>query len=74
MGFVTSENVHDVVSYHAPDQDGLDKIAKIREGTEAFINCILANAPSCADTSSAIRHARNAMMESNAAIVLKGAV
>lgn len=74
MGMVNIENVHDVVSYHAPDEAELSRIANIREGTEDFIKCILANSPSCADQSAAIRLVREAMMTTNAAIVLRGAI
>jgi hypothetical protein len=71
---VTKENLHDVISYHAPDQAGLDAIQKIRDATEALISTILENAPSSADQNAAVRKAREAMMTANAAIVLKGEV
>jgi hypothetical protein len=67
-------NVHDIVSYHAPDQSGLDSIQLIRNASEAMITTILNEAPPCADQTVAVRKVREAMMWANAAIALKGAV
>ena len=71
---VTLDNVHDVVSYHQPNQDQVDKIAFIRREAESFITAIIVSTPVCGDQQAAIRHVRDAMMSANAAIVLNGAV
>jgi hypothetical protein len=74
MGFVDRNNVHDVVSYHAPDENGLSAIQLVREATESYIMVLLNVCPESADRSVAIRHARDAMMNANASIVLKGTI
>jgi hypothetical protein len=74
MGLVTLENVHDVFSHQRPDSDGVARISQIRESAESFAKAILANSPSCADQSAALRHVREAMMNANAAIVLGGKI
>jgi hypothetical protein len=74
MAEITEDNVHDVISYHTPDAPALESIAAVRKATEHLILTILANAPRCADRSAAIRHVRESMMTTNAAIVLGGAV
>ena len=71
---VTRDNLSDVIAYHAPDQEQIARIGNIRQGAEEFIATILVNTPNCADQQAAIRHVREALMTSNAAIVLKGAV
>ena len=71
---VTLDNVHDVVSYHSPSQDQIDKIASIRLAAEVFITAILENTPGCADQAASVRLARESMMTANAAIVLNGKV
>lgn len=71
---VCVDNVHEVVQYHAPSQEQIDAISKIRCAVENLIVCILQNSPSCADQTAAIRKVREAMMTANAAIVLDGKV
>lgn len=74
MAKITLENVHDVVTYHAPDAEQLIHYGVIRERAEAFISSILLHTPECADQTAAIRKVREAMMTANAAIALKGLV
>lgn len=71
---VTLENLHDVVSYHAPDADGRAHIEKIRVAAEKFMRTILTSTPACADQAAALRLAREAMMTANAAVALGGKV
>ena len=71
---LNSIDYKDIVSYHAPDQEGLDNIARIRVSALFFIETIIDCTPKCADQSAAIRKVREAMMTANAAIVLKGAI
>lgn len=64
------ERVKDCVSYHAPTPLDIAKIGEVREKVEALILTIVANCPSSPDRSAAIRHAREAMMTANAAIMV----
>lgn len=74
MGLVTAENVKNIVSYHQPTGQEIDRISAIREATERMITTILLYVPDCADRSAAIRHVREAMMTAIAAIVLGGLI
>ena len=67
-------NIHDVLGYHKPDDDGVAKIQKIRDAAEVLARAIFDYCPPCADQTAAIRHVREAMMTANASIVLKGMV
>lgn len=69
---VTKDNLHDVISYHAPDAEQISRIGMIREATEELASAILVNCPPCADQQAAIRLAREAMMTANAATRGKG--
>lgn len=64
------EKAHLIVTYHQPNQDGIEKITRIRQATEDLIVAILENCPNSADKSAAIRKAREAMMTANASIVV----
>jgi hypothetical protein len=65
--------VDDIVSYHKPDQAGLDAINNVRYFTKQLIVAIVKNCPASPDRSAAIRKAREAMMTANASIVVPGA-
>ncbi len=64
------EMVEEMVGYHQPTPQQVDKITNIRIATETLIIAIAQNCPECADRSAAIRKAREAMMTANAAIVV----
>lgn len=64
------DKVNEVVSYHKPDQAGVDAISNIRYFTAQLIVAIVKNCPNNADRSAAIRKAREAMMSANASIVV----
>ncbi len=64
------KKVDDLVSYHKPDQAGVDAISNIRFFTAQLIVAIMKNCPQNADRSAAIRKAREAMMTANASIVV----
>lgn len=66
------EKVKDIVSYHAPDEEGIAKISLIRNATANLLSTILHVCPPSADRSAAVRLAREAMMTANASIVLNG--
>lgn len=71
---VTLDNVKEVMSYHAPSPEQLEKLEAIREGAIAFATIILKNAPPCADTSVALRKVCEARKDANGAVVLNGLV
>lgn len=64
------KDVDEVVSYHAPDAAGIERISNIRSATKRMILAILENCPHGPDRSAAIRKARETMMTANAAIVV----
>jgi len=64
------QKVEQIVTYHAPDEDGIKRISNIRESTKFLILTILRNCPPCADRSAAIRKVREGMMTANASIVV----
>ncbi len=68
---VTAENANEVIRYHRPVGDQPARHEALAAGAEAFIRCLLHNAPDCADRSSAIRHIRLAKMEASAAVALE---
>lgn len=69
-----SASNEEIVRHHNTTPDRIQRISAIRLAARNMLDAIDANCPSCADVSSAKRHVRNAMMESNAAIVLDGIV
>jgi len=64
------EKAHLIVTYHQPNQEGIEKITRIRQATEDLIAAIMENCPASADRSAAVRKAREAMMTANASIVV----
>lgn len=58
--------------YHKPTPEQAVRFLAIREAGKKFAEVILANSPSCADQSDAIRSVRYAVMNSNAAIACEG--
>jgi hypothetical protein len=71
---VKREQLDDIFTYHAPDDDQVIKYAKIRMAARALAEVILECTPVCGDQQAAIRHLRIAVFEANAAIALKGDV
>ncbi len=71
---VTREQLDDIFTYHAPDDDQTIKYAKIRIAALALANVILECTPVCGDQQAAIRKVREAVMTANAGIALKGLV
>jgi hypothetical protein len=71
---VKREQLDDVFTYHAPDDDQVPKYAKIRLAGQALAEVILECTPVCGDQQAAIRKVREAVMTANAAVALGGAV
>ena len=63
-----------VFSYHPPVDGDPEKYAAIRAAGLHLAETIVANAPECADRTVAIRKVREAVMDANASVALKGAV
>ena len=71
---VTTLNVADVFTYHAPTPEQIIALGAVRESAKGLANVLLANVPQSADQQAAIRLLREAVMTANAGIVLNGAV
>ena len=74
MAAITKDNIHEVVSYHTPDTDGLAKISALRVAAEIFARDILNHCPECADRTVALRCVREALLWGNASIALSGII
>lgn len=70
----TSEWVDDIIAYHAPDSEQLDKIATLRAAAAHYIKSIIECCPDSCDRDKAIESARQALMFANASVVLAGAI
>jgi hypothetical protein len=71
---VTKENVDDVFSYHAPDEEQRAALITLREQAREMAHAILDFVPPSADQQAALRLLRECTMTANAGIMLKGAV
>ena len=64
----------DVFLYHAPSDEEIESITELRSMAARFAEAISDLVPACADRTTALRCVREALLWSNAAIVLKGRV
>jgi hypothetical protein len=71
---VKREQLDEIFTYHAPDDDQVPKYAKIRIAGQALCDVILECTPVCGDQQAAIRHVREAVATANAAVALHGLV
>jgi hypothetical protein len=71
---VKREQLDELFTYHAPDDDQVVKYAKIRMAGQALAEVILECTPVCGDQQAAIRHVREAVMTANMAVALRGLV
>lgn len=67
---ITLENLKEVVYWHRPNQESIQKFEKIAAASEEFMKVILENVPDCADRATALREVRAARIWSNSAISL----
>lgn len=72
MGQVNTENVDRAFTYQTPTEDMQPKFKVVSEALKNAAKVILENVPECADRSVALRKLREARMDANAAISLKG--
>ena len=68
---ITSENIENWFTYHAPTELEPRYLA-IREAGKAFATVVVANTPSSADQTVAVRKIREAVMVANQAIACGG--
>jgi hypothetical protein len=71
---ITRENLDDVFTYHAPDEQDRINYGILRSKAKELAHAMLICCPPCADQQAAIRKVREAVMTANAAIATKGAV
>lgn len=71
---VKREQLDEIFTYHAPDDDQQIKYAKIRMAARALTEVILECTPVCGDQQAAVRKVREAVMTANAAVALHGIV
>ena len=69
---ITNDQLENWFTYHSPTPDQLPKYQAIREAGKALASVILANTPSSADQTDAIRKVREACMTANASIACGG--
>lgn len=69
---ITSGQIDNWFSHHAPDDEAIAKHERIRKAGAAFAQIIKDNTPNCDDQSHAIRKVREAVMTANAAIACRG--
>lgn len=69
---LSPDQVAELVTYHRPTDDQVERITNLRECAEIFINALQKNCPRSADRSSAVRSVREALLWGNASIMLDG--
>jgi hypothetical protein len=69
---MTQDQLDNWFTYHSPTPEQLPKYLAIREAGKAFAAAIVANAPDCADTTTAVRKVRESVFTANAAIACGG--
>lgn len=62
--------VESIITYHKPDEKGVEAITNIRAATKVLILAIIHNCPRNPDRTAAIRKARETMQTANASIVV----
>jgi len=69
---ITKDNLENWFMYHSPTPEQLPKYLAIREAGRAFAECVVANTPSSADQTAALRKIREAVMTANQSIACNG--
>lgn len=65
---ITDDDIENWFTYHSPQADQPKRYQEIRDAAKGLAKIIVANTPSSADQSAAIRHLRECVMTANAAI------
>jgi tryptophanyl-tRNA synthetase len=71
---MNKDNVDDIFTYHAPDEQQVEALKNVRLAAKNLAKVMLECVPVCADQQAALRLLRESVMTANAAIVLKGMV
>lgn len=69
---IADDQIEHWFTYHPPGPDDLPKFAAIRDAGKAMATAIVANTPSSADQTAALRKVREAVMTANAALACQG--
>jgi hypothetical protein len=69
---ITENDLQNWFTYHSPTPDQVPNYLAIREAGLAFARVLLANSPSSADQTAAIRKVREAVMTANQSIACGG--
>jgi hypothetical protein len=69
---ITNVDLENWFTYHSPTSEQLPKYGAIREAAKVFAEIVVANTPSSADQTAAIRLIRQATMTANQAIACNG--
>lgn len=69
---ITQEQIENWFTYHSPTAEQQVSYVAIRTAAKALADVIVANVPSCADQSAAIRKLRETVMTANAGIACGG--
>jgi len=65
-------NVTHIMAHHALDENQVEAVGKVRDAAKALALVILEVVPTCPDQQVALRRVREAMMNANVAIALRG--
>lgn len=68
----TPLDIEHIFTYHSPDSADVYSYQQIRNAAKHLAETIVAQTPSCADQTAAIRLLRECVMTANASIALKG--
>lgn len=68
---IPSESLDELFRHHPPTEHQIVQYTTIREAGKIFAEIVARNAPFCADRLVALRHIREAVMYTNAAIALQ---
>jgi hypothetical protein len=71
---ITPGNYDAMLNSQTLDSTESEQVENVRIAAKNLVGVILANVPTCADQTAAIRKVREAMMTANAAIALRGEV
>lgn len=74
MNTAINEYIDQLFTYHAPNEDQTRRYQALRQAARVLGYTIIANVPSSADRTAAIRKLRECVMTANAAIALEGVI
>lgn len=69
---ITQEQIENWFTYHKPESNDPERYVAIREAAKTLAGVIVANTPTSADQTAAIRKLREAVFTANSSIACKG--